>query len=172
MVLPPFLEGLYSFLGLLARPGPLQFNFWKTLARASYNKEPIEQLQLKIRHTYDLYHLLQMPEIQAFVASPEFFETLRAVQMDDAKNSEFQGSWSAEPLSGALIYRDDTGLWPKLEGTYTGAFKGLVYGQLPALADVRQALQQLAERLKIYDAMSPALPTLESTADDDDQEDR
>ena len=62
------------------------------LARASWHPQPIEQLQAKIRHTYDRYQLLQRPELQTFVASEAFFQTLQDVQTDDAKNSEFQGN--------------------------------------------------------------------------------
>lgn len=121
------------------------------LTRASYHPQSVAQLQAKIRHTYDLYQLLQMPEIQAFVAGDEFFSTLRDVQAEDAKNSEFQGAWAAEPLAAARIYHDAT-LWQQLESTYTGAFKSMVYGPLPALEDVRQALLQLADRLQTFDA--------------------
>lgn len=54
------------------------------LARASSHPQPLEQLQDKIRHVYDLYCLLQRPEIQDFVTGEAFFETLRDVQADDA----------------------------------------------------------------------------------------
>ena len=123
------------------------------LARASYAQDAFAQLREKIRHTYDLYFLLQQPELQAFVAGAEFFETLRQVQADDAKNSEFQGAWAAEPLAAAWIYQDDLALWQLLEDTYTGPFKSLVYGPLPSLEDVRQALRQLAQRLKDFDQL-------------------
>lgn len=122
------------------------------MARASYDKDAQAQLREKIRHTYDLYWLLQQPELQAFVAGAEFFPTLRLVQADDAKNKEFQGDWAALPLSQALIYQDDAALWQMLESTYTGPFKSLVYGPLPALEDVRQVFAQLAVRLREFDA--------------------
>lgn len=126
------------------------------LARASYAKDALAQLREKIRHTYDLYCLLQLPEMQAFVAGPDFFSTLRAVQADDAKNSEFQGAWASEPLTKAWIYQDDPALWQLLDDTYTGPFKSLVYGPLPALVDVRQVFASLAQRLQAFDADSQA----------------
>jgi len=121
------------------------------LARASYAPDPLAQLREKIRHTYDLYCLLQVPDIQAFVAGAEFFHTLRLVQADDAKNSEFQGEWANKPLSSAWIYQADPSLWKQLESTYTGAFKGLVYGELPKFAKIRDVFVELAAGLRSFD---------------------
>lgn len=121
------------------------------LVRASADPNPVTQLQNKIRHTYDLYCLLQQPDLQAFVAGEEFFSTLRLVQADDAKNKEFQGDWASLPLAQAWIYQDDDALWQKLESTYFESFKALVYGPLPEIPAIRQALQQLADRLQAFD---------------------
>ncbi|PKL78145.1 MAG: hypothetical protein CVV27_03870 [Candidatus Melainabacteria bacterium HGW-Melainabacteria-1] len=121
------------------------------LARASYHAQPLEQLRDKIRHTYDLYFLLQQPDLQAFVASEDFLGTLRLVQADDARNSEFQGEWAAQPLAAAWIYRDDAALWQALESTYTGSFRSLVYGPLPPVQEIRAAFGQLAIRLPSFD---------------------
>ena len=127
------------------------------LARTSRDEtNPLKQLQDKIRHTYDLYSLLQQPELQAFVAGDEFFPMLSAVQADDAKNKEFQGPWATLPLSEDWIYQDDDALWRELEPVYTGRFQGIVYGPLPEVAAIRQALRQLAERLQAFDQSSPA----------------
>lgn len=121
------------------------------LARASYHPERLIQLQDKIRHTYDVYFLMQQEEMQAFVAGSDFFPTLHAVQADDAKNSEFQGEWADQPLASAWIYQDDPELWEQLDVVYTGPFKNMVYGPLPDLTDVRQVFRQLAKRLQDFD---------------------
>jgi hypothetical protein len=124
------------------------------LARASYHSEPVAQLKEKIRHIYDLYFLMQEPEIQTFVAGEEFFSTLNAVQTDDAKNSEFQGEWASLPLASAWVYQDDPALWFQLEAVYAGSFSGMVYGRLPSLEHVRQTLSMLASRLQTFDQQS------------------
>lgn len=121
------------------------------LARASYHPEPLAQLQEKIRHIYDLYVLLQQPEIQTFVSGADFFPTLRAVQADDAKNSEFQGDWAEKPLAAAWIYQNDPSLWLQLEPVYNASFSGMVYGTLPTILQLRQVLTHLIERLQVFD---------------------
>ncbi|MEK7435226.1 MAG: nucleotidyl transferase AbiEii/AbiGii toxin family protein [Cyanobacteriota bacterium] len=80
------------------------------LIRASHNEKPIEQLKSKIRHIYDIYMILQNPEMKNFLESQNFFRLLTAVQADDAKNSEFQGDWTKEKLSNSLIF-GEIGVW-------------------------------------------------------------
>lgn len=142
---------LHPFMLQVLRPERTLAEKVLALARASYAPEPLAQLREKIRHAYDIYCLLQLPEMQAFVTGDEFFQTLRLVQTDDAKNSEFQGEWANKPLSSAWIYQDDPALWKQLESTYTGAFKGLVYGELPVFTKVRDTFVELSGHLKSFD---------------------
>ncbi|MBF2052132.1 MAG: nucleotidyl transferase AbiEii/AbiGii toxin family protein [Candidatus Sericytochromatia bacterium] len=125
------------------------------LARAAYHPQPVLQLGFKIRHIYDIFCLMQQAELQDFVASSAFFDTLRAVQADDAQNTEFQGAWASQPLSESWIYRDDASLWEALAPVYSGAFATLTYGDLPPLDQVRQIFTVLAERLRAYDISLP-----------------
>lgn len=121
------------------------------LARASYHQEPTVQLQSKIRHAYDLHILMENANLQNFVDSALFFETLKQVQTDDATSREFQGEWNAYPLSQALIYTNDDDLWIQLAQTYAHSFRPLVYGRLPDIAQIRGSLKTLSRRLWDYD---------------------
>lgn len=123
------------------------------LVRASYHADdPIAQLQNKIRHAYDLHVLMTSPLLQDFVTSDRLFETLKAVQTDDADSREFQGEWNQRPLADALIFRDTDSLWKPLAQTYSGSFRPLVYGPLPEMTAVRSSLRMLRERLQAFDA--------------------
>lgn len=123
------------------------------LARASYAAEPVAQLQEKIRHTYDMYWLLQQPELRAFVESEEFFTTLRSVQAEDATNKEFQGAWATQPLTAAQIYQNDAELWKQLEPVYTSRFKSLVYGPLPSMREIQETFSYLSSILRKFDGL-------------------
>lgn len=124
------------------------------LVRASYAENPIEQLKSKIRHVYDLYMILQKQEIKGFLESSDFFELLNLVQLDDAKNSEFQGSWSKEKLSDALIFGGLDNTWEKLSYTYKNNFASLVYGKLPDQKLIKSTLESIYSRLKSYDYLN------------------
>lgn len=121
------------------------------LARASYHAEPIQQLQNKIRHVYDLHILMSPSNLGGFVASPQLDDLLRLVQQDDAGSREFQGAWNAHPLSNALIFQEDNELWLSLEKTYATSFAAMVYGPLPPIQSVRESMSALKRRLSTYD---------------------
>lgn len=82
--------------GELAEFGLLPFDFnvlWvgrtfaekiMALVRASYEPDPAVEVASKVRHLYDLHHLVGHPEVQALLENDELFELLRAVQADDA----------------------------------------------------------------------------------------
>lgn len=118
--------------------------------RASYHKTPIKQLQLKVRHFYDLHQMMKSPQLQGFIESDELFQILRAVQADDARNHEFQGEWADKPLTQSLIFQDEE-LWTKIESTYNHSFAQLVYGNLPSLSEVKTSINTLGHRLADFD---------------------
>jgi predicted nucleotidyltransferase component of viral defense system len=118
------------------------------LARAGYAPDPVNELQAKIRHAYDLHQLLQQPALQAFLASPMFETLLAEVRADDARNQEFQGEWATHPLAEARLFSDGGRTWQQLVPTYQGAFRQLVYGALPLAAAIGQTLGQVGARLR------------------------
>lgn len=121
------------------------------LVRASHAEDPIEQLKSKIRHVYDVYKILQLPAMKKILGSKDFFTLLASVQADDAKNVEFQGDWSKEKLSEALIFKDIDATWEHLHSTYHIHFPALMYGTLPSTEEIKQMLMTIFLRLEEYD---------------------
>ena len=54
-----------------------------SLVRFSYGEDPLDDLKKKIRHTYDIHQLLQVPEIKGFFESSDFERMLLLVANDD-----------------------------------------------------------------------------------------
>lgn len=121
------------------------------LIRASHSEKPLEQLQNKIRHIYDIYMILQSQEMKTFLESEDFFTLLTAVQADDAKNSEFQGDWSKEKLSDSLIFGKIDTTWEQLSPTYQNNFPSLVYGKVPDQEKIKSILKTISIQLEKYD---------------------
>jgi len=119
-----------------------------SLVRFSYDAQPIEALRNKIRHTYDLYCLLQQPEIINFFESPNFDVLLKRVIEEDKESFKNNSDWLQFHPAEALIFCDTENIWNELKGTYNSIFKNLVFGKLPKEEEIKQVLIKLEKRLE------------------------
>ena len=118
-----------------------------SLVRFSYAEEPIEGLKKKIRHTYDLYQLLQNKELSAFFDSALFEKMLLKVVNDDVASYKNSNQWLIHHPNKAIIFRELESLWKQLAPTYNGAFRNLVFGNFPSETDVFKTLNSIKNRL-------------------------
>ena len=119
-----------------------------SLVRFCYSENPIDELKKKIRHIYDLHQLLKQASFFEFFHSKAFDEMLLNVANDDAASFHNNNSWLIHRPDEALLFNDLGNVWNELKATYTGAFKDLVYGELPEEAAVLETLKLIKERLK------------------------
>lgn len=122
------------------------------LVRAGYQADAIVELRAKIRHVYDLFHLLEQESLQDFFNGPDFDTLVKAVQADDARNSEFQGNWAEKPLGESALFAAPTQIWPELQTTYRTDFRAMVYGPMPPEEAVVTMLERVSQRLKVLSA--------------------
>lgn len=118
------------------------------LVRAGYQPDAVGELRAKIRHVYDLFHLLEQESLQDFFTGPAFDALVKAVQADDARNSEFQGAWAEKPLGESALFAAPTHLWPELQTTYRTDFRAMVYGTMPPEDAVITMLERVSQRLQ------------------------
>lgn len=119
-----------------------------SLIRFSYGADPIQDLKMKIRHTYDIHMLLQREEILQFLHSEQFREMMLKVREDDKRSYRNNNEWLEHPFEEALIFSDTVTAWSKLIDTYEHEFMGLVYGQPVDEQNVMLSLLVIANRLK------------------------
>lgn len=119
-----------------------------SLVRFSYGEDPLYDLKKKIRHTYDIHQLLQVPEIKGFFESSDFEQMLHLVAKDDTESFKSNNEWLAHHPKEALIFSQTEEIWKELENTYTDEFGNLVHGILPAGTDVLDSLKLVSERLR------------------------
>jgi hypothetical protein len=119
-----------------------------SLVRFSYSENPIDDLNNKIRHIYDIHILLKDKNIHNFFYSDDFNKMLQKVGRDDIFSFRNNNEWlKAHPVS-ALIFNNPKFTWDQLKNTYKGNFKELVYGELPAEDEILETLKTVSERLK------------------------
>ena len=119
-----------------------------SLVRFSYTENPLDDLSKKVRHTYDLYHLMQMESIQKFVNSTEFDTMLLQVGMDDDKAIPNDKNWLYKHPKDALIFSKTSLVWNVLKKVYVTSFKELVTGKLPDENAVFEVLIFLSKRIQ------------------------
>lgn len=122
-----------------------------SLVRFSHTKNPIVDLNAKIRHVYDIHQLLKDKEIKTFFNSSDFEIMLLKVANDDVHSFKNNNSWLRHHPVEALIFKDWENTWNQLKDTYRNNFKGLVYGELPKEESVLSAIQEVSERLTLIE---------------------
>lgn len=119
-----------------------------SLVRFSHSQQAIADLQLKIRHIYDLHQLLSLEEVSAFFVSAEFDQMLQKVGQDDVEGYKSGNEWLAYHPKEAILFRDVENAWKQLTTVYFSSFSDLVFGTLPPEAAILETLHRINERLQ------------------------
>ncbi len=120
-----------------------------SLVRFSYGENPIDDLQNKVRHTYDLHQLLQQVKFSAFFNSNEFDQMLLKVAQDDVSSFRNNNEWLVHHPIESLMFADLENTWNQMKGSYTNNFKHLVYGTFPNEFLILETLKAIKERLAL-----------------------
>jgi len=119
-----------------------------SLVRFSYTANPIEDLNNKIRHIYDLNQMLKNKEINNFFETKEFDRLLVIVANDDMLSFKSGNEWLLNHPTQAMMFKESADVWDKLRTTYFSTFNKLVYGELPSENEISETLNKLSERMK------------------------
>lgn len=118
-----------------------------SLVRFSYTENPIEDLNNKIRHTYDIHQLLKNKDILAFFNSEKFDEMLLNVAKDDLISFKNNNEYLQIHPKEAMLFAKPKETWQLLKGTYLGSFKTLVYGNFPEEDEIEKTIVHVSLRL-------------------------
>lgn len=119
-----------------------------SLVRFSHSKTPIEDLNKKVRHIYDIHQLLQVPKIKAFFTSENFEDILMKVANDDKLSFRKDNEWLEIHPKEAVIFKSPEVTWKQLVNVYQNDFRKLVYGKLPEEERILQTLLLVSNRLQ------------------------
>lgn len=118
-----------------------------SLVRFSYGENPVRDLQMKIRHTYDLHKMLEDEALRSFFDGVEFDEFINRVAQDDVVSFRNNNEWLRHHPNECYLFSDVTGAWQQLKATYAGDFRGLVYRDFPDESLVLASLIAIQERM-------------------------
>lgn len=122
-----------------------------SLVRFSYSEDAISDLKSKVRHIYDIYKMLEVPEIKYFFDSIKFDEMLLKVAKDDIESYKSNNDWLKNHPKDALIFADRMNVWNEIEPVYKIDFGKLVYGELPDAKEMIKTLEIVENRLRKID---------------------
>jgi predicted nucleotidyltransferase component of viral defense system len=120
-----------------------------SLIRFSHSPDAVASLKNKVRHIYDLVKMLENGAVRGFFESAAFPDLLQRVARSDVKTLRNNAEWLGYHPSEALLFRDTDIVWAQLAPVYVGEFRALVYGQLPAEAEVVAVLHEIRQRLLV-----------------------
>jgi hypothetical protein len=113
----------------------------------SYHEKPVERLSDRIRHLYDICLILRHDEYKTFVQSTEFLP-LCEMCIDDEKVGFLGNSDCFEnPLADAPLFFEFSNWQSSLESTYKTIFADLVFGEMPKMNEIADALNFLHENI-------------------------
>ncbi len=119
-----------------------------SLVRFSYTDNPIEDLNNKIRHLYDLNRLLKNENIREFFTTKDFDKLLLKVANDDILSFKSDNKWLQNHPTQAMIFKESKEVWSKLKTTYFSTFSKLIYGELPNDKEILETLNTIKERME------------------------
>jgi hypothetical protein len=119
-----------------------------SLVRFSYADNPIQDLSLKIRHTYDLHFLLQDEALLAFFESQNFDTLLNKVAQDDVDSYKNDNLWLQHHPNESWFFSDLEQSWNALKNSYTNDFGTLVIGKLTPEATILESLTKIKKRME------------------------
>jgi len=140
-------NGLLPFEVLVLEPKRTLCEKIMSLVRFSYTENAMEDLNKKVRHTYDLYQLLKEKELLDFFQSKEFDEMLLKVANDDVVSYKSNNQWLKHHPNKSKLFAELETVWKELKGTYNSNFKNLVFGVLPNDEKIYKSLVLIKNRL-------------------------
>lgn len=140
--------GLESFKVSVLMPTRTLCEKIMSLVRFSYSDDAISDLKNKVRYIYDIYKMLEVPEIKQFFDSEKFDEMLLKVAQDDMDSYKSNNEWLKNHPKEALIFVDRIKIWNEIEPVYNIDFRKLVYGELPDAKQMTNTLETVNNRLQ------------------------
>lgn len=119
-----------------------------SLIRFSFEENPVESIQGKIRHFYDLYFLMNNPECAEFIASDSFKKQFETILQHDREMFEEPKGWQNKLISESPLVNDFSTIWKQLKVKYQTELSALAYRPIPDEESVAKSFRELIKRIE------------------------
>lgn len=117
-----------------------------SLIRFSFAINATESISKKIRHFYDLYHLMQDAKCDVFMKSNNFKIQFDEILQHDREMFDEPTGWKNKSLAESPLITDFENVWNQLKGTYKTELSALAYSTIP---DEKKVAEQFMVLMKL-----------------------
>ena len=116
-----------------------------SLLRCSLADLYVPQLAAKIRHFYDLHHLLRDGECCDYLYSAAFSDDFRSLFDHDRQSFDKPEGWLGRNIRQSPLMVDWPGVWNRLKDVYRNELPDLAYRPVPDASEIETSIRELME---------------------------
>jgi predicted nucleotidyltransferase component of viral defense system len=118
-----------------------------SLIRFSFSQDSTKAIASKIRHFYDLYHLLNDVECAEYIQSPDFLNDLSELLVHDQLSFDEPIGWQTKTIAESPLATTFPTLWESLRSTYQLELSQLAFGTIPDEKLVEDSFMKIIQRI-------------------------
>ena len=119
-----------------------------SLLRFSFTLQPLDGLNKKIRHFYDLHALLKDSECKEYLNN-DFLTDLKDLWRHDQSVFDTPEGWQGKDIKDAPLIKDFPGLWANLCNHYVDELSQLAYRPIPLPEDIASSMKELFQIIQV-----------------------
>lgn len=119
-----------------------------SLIRCSLADSYMPELTAKIRHFYDLHHLLQDEECRTYLSDKTFLDDFISLLAHDKQNFDKPEGWLNKHLKDSPLMTDLSSVWNSLRSVYLNELPDLAYRTVPEPELIEASIRELMDILR------------------------
>ena len=120
-----------------------------SLIRCSLANDYIPQMSAKIRHFYDLHHLLKDEECKAYLNGEDFKKDFTSLFLHDQQNFDKPEGWQNRTVGQSPLITDLHETWSTLLATYENELPDLAYKSIPTSSEIENSIKEIMQHLPV-----------------------
>lgn len=119
-----------------------------SLVRFSFEENAVESISQKIRHFYDIFYLVQQPEMIEFVNTEAFTNQFNQILQHDKQMFEEPKGWQTKSVLASPLFIGFPDIWKQIKDRYQQELSALAYRPIPHEKDIAKCFEEILMRIK------------------------
>jgi predicted nucleotidyltransferase component of viral defense system len=118
-----------------------------SLFRFSFSENATVALATKIRHFYDLHHLLNDSECATYIHSADFQRDLTELLVHDQQEFDTPEGWQTKTIADSPLVKEFSAIWERLRSVYKNELTPLAFSEIPDEKEVKKTVEKIFMKL-------------------------